>query len=88
MSEAAMAALIPARMSLVLAGQTTITRGQEISCEFNVRSPLLESLVLHQKEEAHMLGARFPLRRLHPPPIEVKQWLPNSIHPHHSSQAA
>lgn len=61
MSEAAMAALNPARMFLVLAGQATITRGQEIPCEFNVRSPLLECLVLHQEEEAHMLGARFPL---------------------------
>lgn len=41
MQRASMAALITERIFLVLAEQATITRGQEISCEFNVRSPLL-----------------------------------------------
>ena len=71
---ATMAALMLVRVFLALAGQVTIPRGREISCRFNVRSPLLQSLVLHQKEEAHMLGgARFPLCKLHPPSVEVKQ---------------
>lgn len=49
MQQASMASLIIERIFLALAGQATITRSQKISCEFNVRSLLLQSPVLHQK---------------------------------------
>lgn len=88
MQQTSMTAFTTERIFLVLAGQATITRGQEISCEFNVRSRLLQSPVLQQKEETYMLGSGFPLDRLHPPPVGVKQQLPNPMCSYHPSQKA
>lgn len=83
MLQISMTAFTTERISLVLAGQATITKGQAISWEFNVRSLLLSSPVLQQKEETYMLDAGFPLTRLHPPLTGV-----NSMCSCHPSQKA